>query len=795
MGTIRSIAIAATVAVAAAEEAKTGAVFFETYCLECHQGEDPEGGFDLAPLLEGQGNFTDHAPEWLDALDLVEDESMPPPKKRGEIPMPSATERERAMKWARHFLAEASGTAGRPPRRLNRTMYNHTIRDLLGVEASPADRFPQDLGLHGFNNSVETQTVSPFLLERYLDAAREMLELATVEVDKPEPIHHFHYPLSRKLKGGGKLVPADVDLSEVRKLRPHQLKPEQVDRLLNLDWGSGDDKRNRIGDGPHGYEVLLHHTGTLQHRGKIPLSAPYEGARYRLTVHARAEKATDREGKEVEPAGAALLGFEVNGRLEELVEIPLGGPVQAYTAELVTHREKSEFSFVAASPLAKPAAGRVPPIVVTHAEIEGPLYDEWPPESHQRLFGESGETPDEKTLRMFISRAFRRPATEEEMAKYQAIARAEVEAGSSEREALRVALQAVLVSPNFLFLIEERRPDGALSDYELASRLSYFLWSSMPDEELFGLAAQRKLSDPEVLREQVGRMLRDEKAEAFVQSFGGQWLGFHRIAELAPDPKQFPDWDEELRAAMLGEMEHLFRHIMREDRPIAEFLDADYTFANNRLRRHYGWPQQPDSTGFERVELEADDPRGGLVTQAGVLTVASQPTRSSPVFRGIYVVERLFNRPPPNPPAQVPELEESAGEGGEAKTVKEQLAAHVADPNCASCHQKIDPWGLPLEAFNGIGQWREQSREQLGTTLPDGEAIAGPDELKRALLGRHESFVRGLSEKMLMYSLGRSLGWAEDQEIDAIMARSAEGDHRFHSLVEAIVLSDSFRSF
>lgn len=292
-------------------QAREAPAFFERYCLECHSGAEAEGDFDFAPLLGATG-FSEHAPEWLDALDLIEDGSMPPPKKRGKIPFPETAERESAIKWARHFLAEASGTAGRPARRLNRTMYNNTIRDLIGIDLRPADRFPQDLGLHGFNNAAETQTVSPFLLDRYLEAATEVLGMAILEAERPEQIHHHYFPLSKNLRSGKKrLRDAAVDLSEVREKRPNQFKPDEVNRILNLDQGSGGSNKGngmvREGKGRHGYEVLLQHTGDLQRRARIELSAPFPGARYRLTVHAHAEKAFDRRNKPVEPAGAALL--------------------------------------------------------------------------------------------------------------------------------------------------------------------------------------------------------------------------------------------------------------------------------------------------------------------------------------------------------------------------------------------------------------------------------------------------------------------------------------------------------
>jgi len=449
------------------------------------------------------------------------------------------------------------------------------------------------------------------------------------------------------------------------------------------------------------------------------------------------------------------MGIDVNGERIRDIDVPVTDEPQTYEIEFTTDREKSSIAFKAATVRGRRELRGIPNVVICGVEFEGPIFDAWPPQPTRNILGEEPDWTYEDVLERFVSRAFRRPAAPEEVAKYQPIAEQEEAAGAERLEALRLALQAVLVSPNFLFLIEDSRPDGQLNDFELATRLSYFLWESMPDDELFGLAAAGKLSDPDILRKQVHRMVMDPKAESFVANFAGQWLGIRRVGDVAPDPEIFPQWDESLRAAMAEEPRRFFDYILRENLSVLTFLDSDFTFLNERLAQHYGVDGVTGSD-FQKVSLPADSPRGGVLTQAGILTVASQPTRSSPVFRGVFVVEKLFNRPPPNPPAQVPDLPEEEI-AAEPRNLREKLAAHVADPSCASCHEKIDPWGLPLESFDGIGGWREMDEDDLWSVLPNNERITGVEGLKEQLLAERELFLRGLTEKLLLYSLGRTL--------------------------------------
>jgi hypothetical protein len=401
-------------------------------------------------------------------------------------------------------------------------------------------------------------------------------------------------------------------------------------------------------------------------------------------------------------------------------------------------------------------------------------------------------------IHAFATRAFRRRVGDDEIDRLMDLVRTARENDFSRDEALQGALQAILVSPHFLFRVE-RDPepedeDGIreLNDFELASRLSYFLWSSMPDNALFDLALDGKLRDPKVLQAQVRRMLLDSKSEAIIKNFAGQWLQLRDLANLSPDPDQFPEFDQDLRAAMLRETEFFFAEIIREDRSVLDFLNADFTFVNDRLAGHYGIDNVAGDE-FRRVPLP--EGRRGVLTQASILLITSNPTRTSPVKRGKWILENILGDPPPPPPDGVEELAEDAETIG---TLREQMEQHRANPTCASCHERMDPLGFGLENFNAIGAWRDtQGGEAIDATgkLPGGGGdFQGPSELMDLLAGqKREEFCRCLTKKMLTYALGRGLESYDRCAVEAVLARLAEHDFRFSELVIGIVLSDPFR--
>ncbi|HXG11208.1 MAG TPA: DUF1592 domain-containing protein [Gemmataceae bacterium] len=408
-----------------------------------------------------------------------------------------------------------------------------------------------------------------------------------------------------------------------------------------------------------------------------------------------------------------------------------------------------------------------------------------------------------KILEHFATRAYRRPATPEEVARLMRLFDLARRDGDGFPTGLRLPLQAVLVSPHFLFRVEmDPRPANprapidpntvrVLNDYEVATRLSYFLWSSMPDDELFNHAQNGTLRKDGNLEAQVRRMLKDPKAKALVENFAGQWLQIRNLKTVQPDPGTFPTFDEALRAAMQKETELFFEAVMKEDRSVLDFLDADFTFVNERLAKHYGIAGVKGDE-FRWVALTGG-PRGGVLTQASILTITSNPTRTSPVKRGKWILENILGTPPPPPPPDVPELEDDKELTG---SLRQRMEQHRVNPICASCHQRMDPLGFGLENFDGIGAWREKDGKfpiDPSGVLPGGEKFDGPAGLKAVLKAKKEDFCRCLAEKMLTYALGRGLEYYDKCAVDDIVAALVKNDYRFSSLVLAVVQSDPFQ--
>jgi hypothetical protein len=408
-----------------------------------------------------------------------------------------------------------------------------------------------------------------------------------------------------------------------------------------------------------------------------------------------------------------------------------------------------------------------------------------------------------RILRRLASRAYRRPVRDEELARLKRLAASVPAQGASFEAGVQLALQAILVSPHFLFRVELDPETGgaeqirSLNEYELASRLSYFLWSSMPDDELYQLAVRGQLHQD--LDRQVKRMLGDGKSKALVENFAGQWLQLRKLEIVAPDKSQFPSFDQDLRRAMRTETEMCFATIVHEDRCMLELVDADYTFVNARLARHYGL-EGVEGDDFRRVSLPATAPdavkaRGGVLTQAAVLTVTSNPGRTSPVKRGKWVLENILGTPPPDPPPNVPMLREDAGAVATG-TLRQRMERHRKDPNCAVCHKQMDALGFALENFDAVGAWRTKDGNfpiDAKAQLPDGRSLNGPRELKDVLCGNKESFARCLAEKLLTYAMGRGVETYDRRAVDGIVHAAKSSDYKFSSFVLSIVHSDPFQ--
>jgi hypothetical protein len=440
-------------------------------------------------------------------------------------------------------------------------------------------------------------------------------------------------------------------------------------------------------------------------------------------------------------------------------------------------------------------------------EVVGPmgtaLKPPPPPESYSRIMiaqpnGKNDKFVAARILRNFARKAFRRPLKNPEVDRLVAVYENGRREGETFDAALRVALQAVLTSPNFLFRVELDRPtEGSggvhlISDYELASRLSYYLWSSMPDEQLLGLAGRNALRDPETIDREVRRMLKDPKAWAFVENFAGQWLQVRNLNYVTPAQEKYPQWDESLRRAMLQETQLFFNAMLTEDRDIGDFLNADFTYLNERLAKHYGIPGVYGKE-FRRAPLDRG-PRGGLLTQASVLTVTSNASRTSPVKRGKWILENILNSPPPPPPPGVSELKDDK-HAELTGSLRQRMEQHRTNPLCASCHQRLDPLGFAFENFDGIGGFRAKEGDftiDSSGVLPTGETFKGPEGLKKILRGRRDQFRRCLVEKLLTYAIGRGVEKADRPAIDAICKNASEKD-TFQTLIVEVAKSDPFR--
>jgi hypothetical protein len=511
----------------------------------------------------------------------------------------------------------------------------------------------------------------------------------------------------------------------------------------------------------------------------------------------------------------ARMGLQVDGKDIATFDVPVGSNAPQVSEARATlkggpHRLGVAFLNDYYDPMAADPARRDRNLVVESIAVQGPEVTGPAslPESHRRILF-CTPTPATRNecaraiLERFASRAYRRQATAGEVGRLIRFVDLAEQSGESFERGIQLAVEAVLSSPQFLFRVElDPRPRQKgeqmplvreVNEIELAARLSYFLWSSMPDDELLGLAREGRLREGDTLERQVRRMLADPKARALVENFGDQWLHLRLLDNINPDAKQFPGFDEALRGAMLEETRLFFESVVREDRSVLDFLDANDTFVNERLARHYGIPGVKGEE-FRRIVLN-DDRRGGLLGQASILTVTSNPTRTSPVKRGKWILEQILGSPPPPPPPDVPELKEDK-EVVLSGSLRQRMEQHRANPSCASCHSRMDPLGFGLENYDAIGGWRDKDGKfpiDASGTLPSGQSFEGPKALKAILKSRDREFVRCLAEKMLTFSLGRGLDYHDACAVDRIVAAMAEHNNTFSTLVWEIVRSDPFQ--
>lgn len=773
-------------------------------CYACHNAMLRSADLDLA-AYQSRDQILRDPPVWEKVVSKIKTRVMPP---AGSPPLTDA-EATALTGWIEAALARADEEAAPDPgrvtaRRLNRTEYNNTVRDLLGVDLRPADDFPQDDAGYGFDNIGDVLSVSPALMERYVMAAERVSRAALHGPIAPRPTVAKLQAARAQIEPSSK-VPADYDrsgLSLPNAVHALHRFPVEGDYVIRVLMGGRrpaaslplpvalwlDDKEVEV-------QVLDPEDGASFFHDRQDFSGKMREFRVRVTAgehHVAAAIPRLYEG-----LPASYKGENPSPRPEPTP--PAFEPEKDASPEKV-EEQKKEFDKDQAERTAANFARAV------RLEVLGPYAPLVGPSDASRtriyacghLHGGHGSACSRTILTALARRAYRRPVERSEVDPLLGLVAAARKRGDSFDDGLALALQALLVSPDFLFRTEKGRPtDGRgpgrpLTDFELASRLSYFLWASMPDDELLRAAERQLLREPEVLEAQVRRMLKDEKARALVESFGGQWLQFRALESVAPDRDRYPDFDNQLRLSMRRETELFVGNLVREDRSILDLVDGPYTFLDERLARHYGI-EGVRGPEFRRVDLSGT-PRGGVLTQASVLTVSSYATRTSPVLRGKWILENVLNAPPPAPPAGTPRLDE-AKVGGDA-SLRKQLEEHRANATCAACHSKMDPLGFALENFDAIGAWRTDDGKwpiDNSGLLPDGRAFAGPDGLKTVLRSDQDAFAACVTHKMLTYALGRGLERYDRRTVQAIVSRLAARDYRFSALVLEIVESLPFQ--
>lgn len=781
--------------------------FLDRHCLKCHSGQKPEANLSLDRLSQ---DFDDQriSHRWRTIAKRVKSREMPPK----ESSRPSDEDLEAFTNEIMNGIDAAErnrreSTGRTVLRRLNRTEYENTIRDLLGVHVELKEMLPADSTSGGFDNVGEALHLSSFQMEKYLEAAEIALNAAITNQPKPPAQIKKHYLMK--------------DQHQVKTSTESVYRPLDGDRLVMFSsspWTS-----------IVLYEFYPRDAGAFRFRVSTSgFQSENKPVTYRLDA-----------GNLSMTGRPSLIGyFDAPADVSRVVEF-------------IAHLQPTNslrihpYGLPSSQVVHKIGADKYdgPGLTVDWVEVEGPLHDVWPPESHRRIFGDLPQGPAKsingservhvissdpqadarRVVSSFARRAFRRDVTDDDLQSIMALVQARLAANDTFEQAVRVGLTAILVSPEFLFLNEK---PGKLDDFALASRLSYFLWSTMPDEQLLRRAEGQSdaastaddsrsgtvsLGDPEILHKQIDRMLDAPQVSAFVSNFVGQWLGLRDIDFTIPSHILYPEFDEMLKVSMVTEAELFFAELLKNDVSLTNFVASDFAILNGRLARHYGIPDV-DGWEFRKVQLPSDTHRGGVLTMAGVLKVTANGTTTSPVTRGAWVMDRILGTPPPKPPENIAALEPDIRG---ATTIREQLAKHRQLASCASCHSLIDPPGFVLENFDVIGGWRDYYRTSgLGNevivegkrmpylkgpaidpadTLPDGRAFKDIDEFKQLLLADKDQIARALTARLVTYATGGASNATDQTEIDAIVAKVRTKQYGLRSLIHEIVASDLFR--
>jgi mono/diheme cytochrome c family protein len=797
-------------------------VFLDTYCITCHNQRLKTGGLALDAL--DVTNVAAHAPEWEKAVVKLRAGLMPPTGMPRPVPA-VIDEFAASLEAALDRAAEAHPNPGRtePFHRLNRAEYQNAIRDLLALDVDASNWLPTDEISYGFDNIAGVLKLSPLLTERYLNTAQKVARLA---LGTPAPPNGDLYRVPDQLDQDVRLEGMPVGTRGGT--RVEYIAPRDGDYDVKVRVGRGIDSDIPHFIGEQQLEISIDgeqvHVFTLPDTPGEDLNIERQVAKAPGTGRVR-ERRVDANGDPI-PDEAALARRKLDN--DWVIRVPMKAGVHEVRATFIAKTNAVSEGF--RKPFLKPYIGRGPTdnretregASLRELEIMGPINPGAASSSpsYRRVFtcrpasakgfgaaGSESSVEETRCARQILStlarRAYRRPVTDADLAvliDFYADGRKQ---GTFDT-GIELALQRMLVSPSFLFRTEFTPADVVsgssrtyrISDISLASRLSFFLWSSIPDDELLELAAQNKLHEPAVLERQTRRMLADPRSQAFTTNFAGQWLSLRRLPDIVPDPFLYPDYGDTLARAFQREAELFFDSIVREDRPLVDLLDANYTFVNERLAQHYGIPNVK-GINFQRVVLADDSPRRGLLGKGAVLTVTALPNRTSPVVRGKWVLENILGAPPPEPPPNVPALQENGEKVTKVRTLRERLEQHRASATCASCHKLMDPIGFALESFDAVGHYRtvDENFERLDTSgvYPDGSRIDGLVGLRGVLVNHAHQVRVNVTTKLLTYALGRGVEYYDAPAVRAILRDAAPDNYRLSSLILGIVKSAPFQ--
>ncbi len=756
----------------------------DRYCVTCHSQQLLTAGLSLESLdVEQVG---EEAEMWEKVLGRLRSRAMPPVG----MPRPDESDYDSIIAYLEGELDRAAENHPNPgkivPHRLNRTQYTNAIRDLLALEVDGRTLLPADSSRYGFDNIGNVLTISPMLLERYLSAARKISRLAVGDPAIP-PVSEI-YTIPKYLKQHERMS-EDLPFGSLGGIAIRQNFPLDGEYVIQIRLQTnfrryirGLQRARQLDVRLDGKKIKQFSIGG-QHKGRSSFifTSAGTGDIEQENYERRADEAL--EVRFPVQAGPRLVGIAF-AKETVMPEGPYQAPLTQYDFTQYKGGHPAVRTVSVTGPYNAKGVGETP--------------------SRREIFVCYPATPEEeepcaeRVLSRLARRAYRRPLTDRDLETLLGFYRVGRSEGGFEA-GVRDALERILVGPEFLFRVESEpenvTPGTAyrISDLELASRLSFFLWSSIPDNELLGLAESGRLKDPAVLEEQVRRMLADSRSRAMVNNFVGQWLQLHNLRSLNPDPEIFSYFDDNLRKAFQQETELFFESLMREDGSVLDLLNADYKFVNERLARHYQIPNVYGSH-FRRVTVN-DEARRGILGHGSVLTVTSYANRTSPVLRGKWVLENILGAPPPPPPPDVPELKER-DQGGKKLSMRQQMEQHRANPSCIVCHAQMDPLGFALENFDGIGGWRTIDANapiDASGVLPDGTSFEGPAGLRQVLLSRSEEFVTNVTEKLLTYALGRGAEYYDAPAIRKIVREATHGDYRWSSLIMGIVQSTPFQ--